>query len=161
VARSFGGDRPTRIQSHVETRARACEKWGPLWRIITSLDELVELRSRIVMVRLANIEGMKLMYGPELSRLSEPARDQLLIALAVLISFESRCATGTTFRRRPRKAFGGLRSTGCCRWPDNPVHCSLDATAFRVHKLGDEPPHATTLFRHRKRLFQIADHQRG
>ena len=52
VARSFDGDRPTRIQSHVETRARACEKWGPLWRIITSLDELVELRSRIVMVRL-------------------------------------------------------------------------------------------------------------
>ena len=89
VARSFDGDRPTRIQSHVETRARACEKWGPLWRIITSLDELVEFRSRIVMVRLANIERMKLMYGPELSRLSEPAREQLLIALAVLISFES------------------------------------------------------------------------
>jgi len=89
VARSFDGDRPTRIQSHVETRARACEKWGPLWRIITSLDELVELRSRIGMVRLVNIERMKLMYGPELSRLSEPAREQLLIALAVLISFES------------------------------------------------------------------------
>jgi hypothetical protein len=89
VAHSFDGDRPTRIQSHVETRARACEKWGPLWRIITSLDELVELRSRIVMVRLANIERMKLMYGPELSRLSEPAREQLLIALTVLISFES------------------------------------------------------------------------
>ena len=89
VARSVDGDRPIRIQSHVEARARACEKWGPLWRIITNLDELIELRSRIVMVRLANIERMKLMYGPELSRLSEPAREQLLIALAVLISFES------------------------------------------------------------------------
>jgi AcrR family transcriptional regulator len=89
VARSVDGDRPIRIQSHVEARARACEKWGPLWRIITNLDELIELRSRIVMVRLANIERMKLMYGPELSRLSEPARAQLLIALAVLISFES------------------------------------------------------------------------
>jgi hypothetical protein len=81
--------RPTRIQSHVETCARACEKWGPQWRIITNLDELVELRPRIVMVRLASTERMKLMYGPELSRLSEPAREQLLIALAVLISFES------------------------------------------------------------------------
>ena len=41
------------------------------------------------MVRLANIERIKLMYGPELSGLSEPAREQLLIALAVLISFEN------------------------------------------------------------------------
>ena len=89
VARSVDGDRPTRIQSHVETRARACETWGPQWRIITNLDELVELRPRIVMVRLASTERMKLMYGPELSRLSEPAGEQLLIALAVLISFES------------------------------------------------------------------------
>jgi AcrR family transcriptional regulator len=32
VPRSVDGDRPTRIQSHVETRARACEKWGPQWR---------------------------------------------------------------------------------------------------------------------------------
>jgi hypothetical protein len=40
-------------------------------------------------VRLANIERMKLMYRPELSRLFEPAREQLLTALAVLISFES------------------------------------------------------------------------
>ena len=41
------------------------------------------------MVRLANIERIKLMYGPELSGLSEPAREQLLMALALLISFES------------------------------------------------------------------------
>ena len=75
--------------SPATANAGSRKKWGPLWRIITSLDELVELRSRIVMVRLANIERMKLMYGPELSRLSEPAREQLLIALAVLISFES------------------------------------------------------------------------
>jgi hypothetical protein len=32
---------------------------------------------------------MKLMYGLELSSLPEPARDQLLIALAALTSFES------------------------------------------------------------------------
>ena len=89
VARDVDGDRPTRIQSHVRTRALACEKWLPLWRIIVSLDQLAELRTRVVGVRLANIERMKLMYKPELSRLQEPAREQFLIALAVLISIES------------------------------------------------------------------------
>ena len=89
VARNINGDRPTRIRSHVETRALACEKWLPLWRIITSLDQDAELRTRVVLVRLANIERMKLMYRLELSSLPEPARDQLLTALAVLISFES------------------------------------------------------------------------
>jgi AcrR family transcriptional regulator len=89
VARDVDGDRPTRIQSHVRTRALACEKWAPLWRIIVSPDQLAELRTRVVGVRLANIERMKLMYKPELSRLQEPAREQFLIALAVLISIES------------------------------------------------------------------------
>ena len=69
--------------------ARACEKWLPLWRIIASLDEVAELRARIVMVRRANITRMRLMYGPELSCLSEPVREQLLFALAGLTSFES------------------------------------------------------------------------
>ena len=88
VARHVDGDRPTRIRSHVETRAFACEKWLPLWRIITTLD-VAELKQRVVLVRLANIERMKLMYAPELSSLLEPPRAQLLIALAALTSFES------------------------------------------------------------------------
>jgi AcrR family transcriptional regulator len=88
VARHVDGDRPTRIQTHVETRARACEKWLPLWRVITNLDQ-AELRTRVVLVRLANIERMKLMYRLELFSLPEPERDYLLIALAALISFES------------------------------------------------------------------------
>ena len=89
VARNVDGDRPTRIESHVETRAYACEKWLPLWRIIASLDQVAELRARVVMVRRANITRMRLMYGPELSSLSEPAREQVLFALAGLTSFES------------------------------------------------------------------------
>jgi AcrR family transcriptional regulator len=88
VPRHADGDRPTRIQSHVETRARACEKWLPLWRIITN-QEVAELKTRVVLVRLANIERMKLMYALELSRLPDPPRIQLLIALAALTSFES------------------------------------------------------------------------
>jgi AcrR family transcriptional regulator len=89
VARHVDGDRPTRIQSHVATRALACEKWLPLWRVITDQNQIAELRPRVLLVRLANIERMKLMYGLELSSLPEPARDQLLIALAALTSFES------------------------------------------------------------------------
>jgi AcrR family transcriptional regulator len=84
--RDVDGDRSTRIRSHVETRALACEKWLPLWRIIVGLDQ-PELRTRVEFARLANVERMKLMYRFELSLLSEP--DELLIALATLISFES------------------------------------------------------------------------
>ena len=89
VARHVDGDRPTRIRSHVETRARACEKWLPLWRIITNQDQVAELRTRVVLVRLANIERMKLMYRLELFSLPDPEREQFLIALAALTSFES------------------------------------------------------------------------
>jgi hypothetical protein len=50
VARNVDGDRTTRIQSHVETRAFVCEKWLPLWRLIVR-QEQPELRKRAAMVR--------------------------------------------------------------------------------------------------------------
>jgi AcrR family transcriptional regulator len=89
VPRHVDGDRPTRIRSHVETRAFACEKWLPLWRIITAQDQLAELKTRVVLVRVANIARIKLMYARELSSLPDPTRNLLLIALATLTSFES------------------------------------------------------------------------
>ena len=89
VARHLDGDRSTRIQSHVETRARVCEKWLPLWRIITTQDHVAGLRARVELVRLANIETIRLMYAPELSGLSELDRAHSQIALAALTSFES------------------------------------------------------------------------
>jgi AcrR family transcriptional regulator len=110
VARNIDGDRPTRIHSHVETRALACEKWLPLWRIITSLDQDAEMRTRVVLVRLANIERMKLMYRLELASLREAARDQLLTALAVLISFESWDQMRHTFRLSTEAAQSVWRS---------------------------------------------------
>jgi hypothetical protein len=88
VPRDVDGDRSTRIRSHAETRAFACERWLPLWRILVGLDQ-PELRTRVDLTRLANIERMKLMYRLEFSLLAEPVRDELLIALATLISFES------------------------------------------------------------------------
>ena len=110
VARDFNGDRPTRIRSHVETRALACEKWLPLWRIITSLDQDAEMRTRVVLVRLSNIERMKLMYRLELASLREAARDQLLTALAVLISFASWDQMRHTFRLSTEAAQSVWRS---------------------------------------------------
>lgn len=89
-ARDVDGDRQTRIKSHVNTRALSCEKWLPLWHALTTTqDQLPELKTRVVLARLGNIERMKLMYGPELSTISTSEREQLLIALATLVSFES------------------------------------------------------------------------
>ena len=89
-ARDVDGDRPTRIRSHVRIRALACEKWLPLWRVLMATQgQLAELKQRVMLARYGNIERMKLMYAAELSTMPEPARQQLLIALATLISFES------------------------------------------------------------------------
>jgi AcrR family transcriptional regulator len=89
-ARDVDADRPTRIRSHVQTRAEACEKWLPLWRvIIATQQQLRELRLRVVLARQANIMRMRLMYGPELGALGEAEREALLMAMATLISFES------------------------------------------------------------------------
>lgn len=89
-ARDVDADRPSRIRSHIATRAHACERWLPLWRVLLATqNDVAELKTRIMLARFANIERMRLMYRAELSGLAEPAREQLLIALATLISFES------------------------------------------------------------------------
>jgi AcrR family transcriptional regulator len=90
MAHDVDGDRPTRIRSHVKTRAVACEKWLPLWHaMLDSQDEVPELKTRIIQVRLANLERLKLMYGPELATLPAVEREQLLFALGALTSIES------------------------------------------------------------------------
>ena len=90
VARDVEGDRPTRIRSHVETRAYACEKWLPLWRILIGIqNKVADLQSRIALARHGNMTRLKLMYAPELSTLAAPAREQLQVAMVSLISFES------------------------------------------------------------------------
>ena len=88
VARHVDGDRPTRIRSHVETRASSCEKWLPLWRILANQHH-PELKRRVVMVRATNIQRLELMYGPVLSLLLEEDRRELLLALGALTRFES------------------------------------------------------------------------
>jgi AcrR family transcriptional regulator len=88
MVRNVDADRTTRIRSHVATRAHVCEKWLPLWRLIAR-QELPQFKERAAMVRATGIGRLKLMYAPELSTLTESDRDNLLMALAMLISFES------------------------------------------------------------------------
>jgi AcrR family transcriptional regulator len=91
-ARDTEGDRATRIRSHVRTRAQACEKWLPLWRILTAKpvqEQVADLRARVLAVRRANVERVELMYRPELGAIDPPAREALVMAVATLTSFES------------------------------------------------------------------------
>lgn len=92
VATDVSADRPTRIRSHIRTRAQACEKWLPLWHIMTAKpiqEQLPGTRARVVGVRRANIQRLELMYAPELATLDATQRRHLLLALAALTSFES------------------------------------------------------------------------
>jgi hypothetical protein len=88
--RDLDGDRATRIRSQVETRARTCETWLPLWRALNANQgESEELRTRTRIMRQVMFRRLELMYQPELSTLDEPRRRYTLIALEALTDFES------------------------------------------------------------------------
>ncbi|MCA0301001.1 MAG: hypothetical protein LCH95_01235 [Proteobacteria bacterium] len=90
VPQDVDADRASRIRSHVATRAAACERWLPLWRVLVgSQDDIPELRTRVVLARYGNIERMRLMYRPELEALTDTVREGLLFVLGTLVSFES------------------------------------------------------------------------
>jgi AcrR family transcriptional regulator len=83
-------DLHTRLKSQVESRAAICERWLPLWRaLLRYQSESEELAIRIKRTRAAMVTRLELVYGPELSTLSEPERRQLLVALDILTDFES------------------------------------------------------------------------
>lgn len=112
-AQNADGDRSTRIASHVRIRARACEKWLPLWRILTSpaaQGQLTALAMRAKAVRRANVERLELMYRPELAILGAPEREQLLVTLATLTSFESWDQMRSGFGLSPEAAESVWRS---------------------------------------------------
>lgn len=84
------GDRPSRLRFQVETRARICESWLPMWRVLMRhQDDGDSVKARIHLVREAIRARMKLMYRPELSTLSEAGRARMLIALEALTDFEA------------------------------------------------------------------------
>jgi AcrR family transcriptional regulator len=89
VVRNLDGDRPTRIQTQVETRAQTCEKWLPLWRAMNANQgDADELKLRIGIMRTAIRERIELMYRPELSTLEAVARRNTVIAIESLTDFE-------------------------------------------------------------------------
>jgi AcrR family transcriptional regulator len=104
-------DRASRIRSHVATRAAACERWLPLWRVlIRTQEDVPELRTRVVLARYGNIERMRLMYRPELAALSDSEREGLLFVLGTLVSFES--------WDQMRSAFGQSDAVAQAAWRD-------------------------------------------
>ena len=46
VVRNVDGDRPTRLRSHVETRAHTCERWLPVWRVVVANQGKLERAAR-------------------------------------------------------------------------------------------------------------------
>jgi AcrR family transcriptional regulator len=100
--RNATGDRTERIRAQVETRARTCEDWLPLWRALVLNQQVSEeLRQRIRRVREAIMARVLLMYRPELDAVSHVERRRTLIALEALTDFESwarmREAAGLSF----------------------------------------------------------------
>jgi AcrR family transcriptional regulator len=88
--RDTEADRATRIASQVETRARTCETWLPLWRALNANQgESPELKLRIRLAREMITRRLEIMYRPELSTLDERERKRTLIALEALTDFES------------------------------------------------------------------------
>ena len=79
-----------RLKSQVETRAAICEQWLPLWRALLRYQSVSEeLAIRIKRIRDAMVARLDLVYGPELSTLSEAEHTQLLVALDIMTDFES------------------------------------------------------------------------
>jgi hypothetical protein len=91
-ARHVDGDRATRVESQVDTRAQTCERGVSLWRVLinfSSQDDSEELRIRVRRSRETTIARLELMYKPELATLSAADRRDLLIALEALTDIES------------------------------------------------------------------------
>lgn len=107
--RGADGDRRTRLESHVVTRAQTCERWLPLWRsLIVNQGDSAELKDRIKLSRDRAIARLELMFAPELARLAVEDRRQMLIALEALTDVESWA--------RMREFFGLSFEEACTVW---------------------------------------------
>ena len=90
AAPNANADLHTRLKSQVETRAAICEQWLPLWRALLRYQGASEeLAIRIKRIRAAMVSRLALVYGPELSTLSDVEHSQLLVTLDILTDFES------------------------------------------------------------------------
>lgn len=107
--RGADGDRHTRLQSQVATRAQTCERWLPLWRsLIVNQGNSSELKERIKLSRERAMARLELMYAPELARLPDNERRWMVIALEALTDVESWA--------RMREFFGLSFDEACLVW---------------------------------------------
>jgi AcrR family transcriptional regulator len=107
--RDSDADRQTRIRSQVEARARGCERWLPLWRVLASDQDVTpELEQRMGLIRQLILRRIELMFEPELSSLSEVDRKKTLLALEAVTDFES--------WGRMIEVYGLSRDEACALW---------------------------------------------
>ncbi|MBN9087165.1 MAG: hypothetical protein J0J01_09670 [Reyranella sp.] len=107
--RNLHADRATRIRTQVETRAKTCEDWLPLWRaLILNQHMSSELQQRIRRIREAVLARIEMMYLPELDTLEATVRRRTLIALEAITDFESWA--------RMREAAGLSIDESCTVW---------------------------------------------
>jgi AcrR family transcriptional regulator len=90
VLRDLDADRLTRIKSQVEQRGRGCERWLPLWRVLSAdAAHSADLQQRIRMIRQLVVMRMEMMFRPELSTAGDDVRKKVMLALEALLDFES------------------------------------------------------------------------
>jgi hypothetical protein len=79
----------TRIACHAAMRAKTCETWLPLWRVVMQARCSQDcLAPRIGEVRRLTRERLELVYHPELEVLPERRRVAALVTLEALTDFE-------------------------------------------------------------------------
>jgi AcrR family transcriptional regulator len=88
--RDLDAPRTTRIRSQVEQRAKTCETWLPLWRVLSAdSSQSPDLHQRITVIRQLIIMRMEMMFKPELSAMAESDRKKTMLALEAITDFES------------------------------------------------------------------------
>ncbi|CAN5397015.1 hypothetical protein BH10PSE6_BH10PSE6_13490 [soil metagenome] len=88
--RDLDAPRMTRIESQVGQRAQSCERWLPLWRVLSAdTSQSSDLQQRIGMIRQLILMRMEMMFKPELSTAPDADRKKTMLALEALTDFES------------------------------------------------------------------------
>jgi AcrR family transcriptional regulator len=86
----LNADRGSRIRFQAEVRARNCENWLPLWRVVErGYLTSEEIAQRVKVVREMTRARIALMYRPELSTLTESDQIVTVSAIESLVEFES------------------------------------------------------------------------
>lgn len=84
------GNRSERIAFQVDVRARNCETWLPMWRVVQRASLTTpEIAQRIEALRALIRTRIELMYEPELATLPPEQRVAVVAAIEALTDFET------------------------------------------------------------------------